>query len=78
MLNDTGHSRDDEQDVPDHSDQDSPDNGGVTAEVCICDVGSEEGDNVAPWRERESADLMRIKIHHSRREMGRTELVESS
>lgn len=53
MLNDTGHSRDDEQDVPDHSDQDSPDNGGVTAEVCICDVGSEEGDNVAPWRERE-------------------------
>lgn len=48
VLNDTWNSAYDEKDVSDQGDEDGPDDGGVSAQVGIRDIGSEEWDDIDP------------------------------
>lgn len=49
MLNNSRNGADDEQDVSEHGNRNSPDDGGISAKVGIRDIRAEERDDIHPF-----------------------------
>lgn len=49
MLNNSGNGADDEKDVSDHRNRDSPDDGGISAKVGVRDIRAKERNYIHPF-----------------------------